>query len=154
MPSILPPTRDEKLARAIGYFFVSVVGFSVLIRFPVESPTVEVLNAHGGGGVGSVLTVVWGLFMATSLAAVPLTLLERYRAEFILLPLFSSALAVALFAAWARVGVDPLVLPRAAASTALLCFLAARFFSLRRVVRYTKEPGWKTGAWMPLHGRS
>jgi hypothetical protein len=153
MPSILPPARDEKIARAIGYFFVSVVGFSVLIRFPAESSTVDALNARGGNA-GSILTVVWGLFMATSLAAVPVTLMERYRAEFILLPLFGSALAVALFSAWARLGDDPLVLPRAAASTALLCFLVARFFSLRRVVRYTKEPGWKTGTWTPLHGRS
>lgn len=153
MPSILPPTKDEKVARALGYLFVSIVGFSVLVRFPGESTTVEALNARGGN-VGSVLTVIWGLFMATSLAAVPLTLLERYRAEFILLPLFGSALAVALLVTWARIGEDPLVLPRAAASTALLCFLAARFFSLRRIVRYTKEPGWKTGTWTPLHGRS
>ena len=153
MPSILPPTKDEKIARAIGYFFVSVVGFSVLFRFPADSPTVSALDARGGA-VGSILAVIWALFMATSLAAVPLTLLERYRAEFILLPLFGSALAVALMVAWLRVGEDPLVLPRAAASTALLCFLAARFFSLRRVVRYTKEPGWKTGTWTPLHGRS
>jgi len=151
---ILPPTWGEKTARALGYLFTSIIGFSVLLRFPTESSTLEALNARGGG-VGVLLAVVWALFIASALVAVPVTLLERYRAEFILLPLSGSALAVALVVAWNHAGDDPLVIPRAAASTALLFFMAARFLSLRRLMGYAKDQGWTTGPWKtPKTGRS
>jgi len=151
---ILPPTRGEKISRALGYVFTSIIGFSVLLRFPTESATVEALNARGGG-LGVLLAVVWALFIASALVAAPVTLLERYRAEYVLLPFAGSALAVALFVAWTNAGNDPLVIPRAAASTALLFFMTARFLSLRRLMGYAKEQGWTTGQWKTPHsGRS
>lgn len=153
MPQILPPTRAEKASRALGYVFVSIIGFSVLFRYPAESGTLEALNARGGG-LGVVLAVVWALFLASALLAAPLTWFERYRAEFIILPLAGSALAVALFVVWLQAGNDPLVIPRASASTALLFFMAARFFSLIRLMGYVKEQGWKKVPWMQQRGLS
>ena len=151
---ILPPTRGEKIARALGYVFTSIIGFSVLLQFPSDSATLQALDARGGG-LGVTLAVVWAIFIASALVAAPVTLLERYRAEFVLLPFAGSALAVALWVAWANAGTDPLVIPRAAASTALLFFMSARFLSLRRLVGYAKEQGWTTGPWKtPKTGRS
>jgi hypothetical protein len=148
----LPPTKGTKIARALGYLFVSIIGFSVLLMFPFQSSAMQGLQARGGG-FGVFLAVTWAVFMATSIAAVPLTLLERYRAEYIILPLHGSALAVALVAAWLRF--DPLAVPRTAAATALLMFMAARFFELRRTVRYAEDQKkWKTATWTPQHGRS
>jgi hypothetical protein len=153
MPQILPPTRAEKWSRALGYVFVSIIGFSVLFSFPGDNGAVAALNARGGG-LGVFLATVWALFLTSALVAAPLTIMERWRAEFVIIPLAASALAVALFVVWSHAGSDPLVIPRASASTALLFFMAARFFSLFRLMGIAKDQGWKKGRWMQPLGRS
>lgn len=142
MPSIVPPTKGEVRWRAAGYFAITLVGVFIMLD-----------RGYNPDGVRSTLgfwsATVWSVFMGTGLIAAAVTLKQRWRIEYIVLPLFGIALLVAILAAWGGVVVsDPTdwqKAARAASATALLFFLLARYVNLRRLVRAVKahEP-WTT----------
>jgi hypothetical protein len=77
---------------------------------------------------------VWALFLGSALPAAVATLLGRHRIEFILIPLFTVALVAANVNVWFTVvTVDSTMMARACASSALVCLLAVRWFSLNRI---------------------
>lgn len=133
MPTILPPTKSEVRWRALGYLSVGALGLFVTLAPPV------------GGGVrselGFAVTLIWSLFMSSSLVAVYATLRGKYRVEYVVLPLFTVALLVAVITGWAGVWGDPPDWQKAArvvSATALVFFLIARYSILRRIVRAVK----------------
>lgn len=131
MPTLHPPSREERLSRALGYIFTGLIGFSAVV-FPVDP-------AQYGQSTGArlgLLIYVWAAFMATAFAAAVATLMGRYRVEYVLLPLFTFALLVANVNAWYNVTtIDPTIAARACASSALVCLLAYRWFGLNRLSR-------------------
>jgi hypothetical protein len=102
----------------------SVIGFYALL-VPRE------------GGLETVLgwiTLIWALMLLTSVPAAVSALYERYRIEYVLLPLFTTALFAAVVYTWFNVSGDMTTIPRAATSTALVfCFLV-RFALLNRLI--------------------
>ena len=139
MGEIHPPTRREQIARCCSYLFIGVLGVFALI-IPFQS--VETSRTPGYLGWA---TVIWGLFLLTSLPAAVATLFGRWRVEYMMLPLFGSGLAVAIVSAWiyvARSG-DLLTMPRTSIATALLCLLVVRILALHRVTKVAES-------WIPI----
>lgn len=133
MPTLLPPTRGERIGRAVAYLFTAGIGVYVLMApwlWHVETSM-------------SVAPMVWAGFMITALPAAWATWQERHHIEFVLLPLFGSALLVALINTWIRAGEDPTLIGRACASSALLCLFAVRLHSLHRISKIDPPP-WTT----------
>lgn len=130
---IHPPTRTESIARGCSYIFIAVLGFYALsLPFPDDQSTTA---SYLGWA-----TVVWGLFLLTSLPAALATMYGRWRVEYILLPLFGSGLAVAIVSAWFKVASgDLLHMPRTSIATALLGLLVVRIFALHRVTKAAKS---------------
>lgn len=135
MPSVFPPSRGEKSWRALSYLFTAGTGLYVLLAPAVQSWGIETRL-----GIAS---IVWAIFMLTALPAAVATWCGRYRIEAILLPLFGSALLVALINTWVRATDDPTLIGRASASTALLCLFVARLINLHRITKVT-PPSWTT----------
>jgi hypothetical protein len=135
MSEIHPPTKGESVGRACGYLLVSVIGFYALL-VPRDGTSLISASAYLGAA-----TVLWSLFLISAIPAAAATLFGRWRVEFILLPLFSSGLAVACVPSWIAVFVhdDIARLPRTAVATALLCLLVVRIFSLRRVTKVAEQ---------------
>lgn len=137
MPTIFPPGAGDRIARAIGYGFISVVGF------------VAVLNAGTGPALQQGLgwaALIWAVFILTAVPAAVAAFLGRYIVEYALLPFFGIALLLAIGIAWFFVINDPTLLPRLAASSALWFLLLNRFLILNRVLRVPKD---ERTSWTP-----
>lgn len=121
-----PPGRLERFLRAGGYLATALIGVSVLVDPPI-------LNSV----LGQVLTALWAMFILTAAPAIAAAWLARYRLEYVLLPVFGSALVVSVVAIWFRYGQgeSDYTLPRVLTATALICVFAARFVSLHRIVK-------------------
>lgn len=132
MPQIHPPSKGERRGRALAYAFTSLVGFASL-TFP---PLVIMENRLGAAAV------VWSLFILTSLPAAVASLMGRYRVEYVLLPLFGTALLVATINAWWNIITSGRtdVIARAAVASALVCLFITRMITLHRVNK--AEPSW------------
>ncbi len=143
MPNLIPPARGTKILRSLSYFFTGLIGIVIMAVLPIQSGTVAALNGSSGGYLGTILTVVWASFILTAYPAAIITYLERYRIEFVLLPFFVSALAVAVVAAWMRVPaeMDLLLIARVTASTALMLAYSARWWELWSIIKLTKGAG-------------
>jgi hypothetical protein len=113
----------------LGYLSTAGIGISVLIWPPFNSVT------HLLGGW---LSVVWALFILTSLFCIPATIMGRWKVEYTLIPFFTTALLVAVVSVWMRSGGDPLAIPRACTATALIFAYAARYTTLNRIVNAGK----------------
>lgn len=126
MPVIHPPTRGEQRLRCAGYLFIAAVGVYSIIA---PAPTV-IENRLG------VVAFIWSLFTLTAIPAAIAALMGRYRIEAILLPLFGSALLVAVVNAWFNtVPDDPTAFPRVCLSSALLCACGVRWSQLHRIMK-------------------
>lgn len=131
MPHLVPPSRWEQIGRALAYTFTALIGFSA-VWFPrVLTDGGETTAQRLGGAV----VWVWAGFMATALPAAVATMLGRHRVEYILIPLFTVALLVANLNAWYNVSIDPTIMARACASSALVCLLVVRWIGLNRLNR-------------------
>ena len=126
MPILHPPSKGEQWARALGYLFTAAVGAYSLF-FP--SPLV-IENKLG------MVAVIWSLFTLTAIPAALAAWFGRYRIEAVLLPLFGSALLVAVVNAWFNtVPDDPTAFPRVCISSALICAFTVRWIQLHRVMK-------------------
>lgn len=89
---------------------------------------------------------VWSVLLATALPAAVATWKGRWRVEYVVMPLFGVALAVAVVWSGWNLGaqalggfpVDWQKAARAASAAALCCLLAARYANLRRLVKAVK----------------
>lgn len=136
MGALLPPTRLERIGRALGYFFTAMIGFAA-VYFPqgtLDTGTEASLAMRNA-------IWVWALFMATAFPAALATLMGRHRVEFMLIPLFTFALAAANVSVWyTTVTIDNTLMARACASSALICLLTVRWFTLNRMNKI--PPPW------------
>lgn len=130
MTHLSPPSRWEKGGRALAYLFTGLIGFSAAWFPRVLTDTGENTTDRLGWALW-----VWVFFMGTALPAAVATLMGRHRVEYILIPLFTVALAVANLNAWFNVTYDPTIMARACASSALICLLAVRWIGLNRMNR-------------------
>lgn len=137
MPHFYPPSPGEQRWRAAGYFFVACVGFWIIFGpNPADSETRSYI-------IG-VIRVVWAVMMTTALPTAVAALTGRYRLEFMLLPVFGSALIVAVFNTIIRIFQGDLdLVPRTLMALVVLCFLVVRGLQLHRVVK--AEPWITTG---------
>jgi hypothetical protein len=135
MPHVFPPSRGEGRWRAASYLFIALVGLYTMVSTDPD------LIERRLGWIG----IVWSLFMLMAIPAAGAVLIARYRIESIMLPIFGSALLVAVINAWARVlwAGQQTNIPVTAISTALLCLLIVRGLQLHRIVK--AEP-WITTA--------
>lgn len=131
MPYVHPPTRGEQRWRAGAYVLVAGIG------------------AYALAVPGSLITqlgwavALWGAFMLTAIPAAVAVYLGRWRLESILLPLFGSALAIAILNVLLRIfdGVpgsvddERTLIPRALTALALLCLLVVRGLQLHRILK-------------------
>lgn len=129
MPTLLPPTKKEKIGRCAAYAVTSGVGvYTIITASTAESSLQYRLGA---------VAIVWSLFILCSLPAAVATLFGRYRIEYCLLPLFGSALTVAVISTWWNVltlhQMD--LVPRVCISTALVFLFAVRHLGLREVMK-------------------
>jgi hypothetical protein len=83
------------------------------------------------------VSAIWSGFILTAVPASIAVLLGRYRIESILLPLFGSAIAVAMISVWGRVllNAESDLIARAALGTGLLCLLVVRGLQLHRIIK-------------------
>ena len=129
VPTLHPPTKQERIARALGYLFTGAIGFSAVL-FPIETSPDYDSTEHRLGA----MVIVWAIFMAAAVPAAIATFAGRHRIEYILLPLFTVALLVANVNAWYNVTtIDPTIAARACASSALICLLVLRWLQLNRL---------------------
>lgn len=126
MPIIHPPTRAEQRLRCCAYLFIAAVGaYSILVPSPMV-----IENRLG------IVAFIWSVFILTAIPAAIASLVGRYRVEVILLPLFSSALLVAVLNAWfSAVQDDITVFPRVCISSALVLFCWLRWSQLHRIMK-------------------
>lgn len=133
MPHLYPPTPGENRWRATGYFFVSAVGFWVLFGPPAPTP-------ESRSYIVGIASVIWALFMVTALPTAVSVLMGRYRLEAVLLPVFSSALGVAIINVFIRVLSGEVDLAaRGFIAAACFSFLVVRGLQLHRI---TKAEAW------------
>lgn len=126
MPIVHPPTRGEQRLRCMAYLLIAAVGGYAMVA---PSPTV-IENRLG------LVSVIWSLFILTAVPAAVAALLGRFRIEAILLPLFSSALLVAVVNAWFNtVPDDPTAFSRTCIASALVCACGIRWIQLHRVMK-------------------
>lgn len=126
MPVLHPPTRREQWLRAVAYMFVAVVGIYTII-FP--SPT-AIENRLG------LVSYIWAGFILTAIPAAIGSIMGRWRVEVICIPLFASALLVAVANGWASiVPNDPSAIPRMAISSALVLFCWLRWSQIHRIMK-------------------
>lgn len=125
-----PCGRWEHAMYAASYAFTAIIGVSVIL----DPPGTGVKSA-----LGAALTIVWAIFIMTSAICIPATLRARYRIEYALLPFFTTALGVAVLAAWLHAVSDPLLVPRASAATALITMFIARWIGLRRIIQASER---------------
>jgi hypothetical protein len=121
MPHLFPPTKFQTRMRALGYLFVSGVGFYTLL-----GPTFGYYQ--GNGSLHGIASIVWALFMLTAVPTAISVLRGRYRLEFILLPLFGSALLVAVANVLWRIATEGEhdLIPRTCMALAVLAGLVLR----------------------------
>lgn len=125
MPVVLPPTRHEQVGRCVAYLFTAAVGVYSLVS---PSPTV-VENRLGW------VAVIWSLFTLTAIPAAAAALFSRFRLEAGLIPLFGSALIVAVVNAWFNTVPDDFTaFPRTCIASALVCAFYVRWKQLRRIM--------------------
>jgi hypothetical protein len=128
MPTITPPSRLERWLRGGGYIFVGTVGVWVTLHPP------ETL----GQALGERWLVYgWCLFMFTGIPAGIMAIMGRFRGEYIMLPFFMGAVAIADVNLFYRAitGPDPDIMQRALIIGALVLAYLARYVTLRRLVR-------------------
>lgn len=130
MAHFTPPSRWEQIGRALAYLFTALIGFGAAWFPRVLSDSGENTTERLG-----LVMWIWVGFMATAVPAAVATLMGRHRIEFILIPLFTVALAVANLNAWVNVTYDPTIMARACASSALICLLCVRWIGLNRLNR-------------------
>jgi hypothetical protein len=128
MPTIHPPLKLERWLRGGGYLFVGSVGIYVMLHPP------ETL----GVSLGSTAAVLlWCAFMATGVAAGVMSIMGRFRGEYIMLPFFTGAVGIADVNLYFRAFTenDDGIMTRAMIITALILAYLARYVTLRRLVR-------------------
>jgi ribose/xylose/arabinose/galactoside ABC-type transport system permease subunit len=128
MPTYMPPTRSEQRWRALAYVLIAIVGVYALwmpTMFTVSRP---------------VIVALWGGFMLMAVPAAAAVYTGRYRVEAVLLPLFTSALAVS--AVTASIGLfngldatEMQLIPRVFTAASLVCLLALRMHQLNRILK-------------------
>lgn len=128
MPTVYPPSKLERWLRGGGYIFVGTVGVWVTLHPP------ETL----GQALGTQLAVWgWCAMMFTGIPAGIMAIMGRFRGEYIMLPFFGGAVAIAdgnlFFRAITESDND--VMQRALIIAALVLAYLARFVTLRRLVR-------------------
>lgn len=126
-----PPGKLERSFRALAYLVTTTIGLSVMLGPPV----METL-------LGETLALVWAAFILSAAPCVWAALAARYRVEYILLPLFTTALAVSVVSLWVHYsnGDFSFTLQRALVASGLVFMFSARWFSLHKVVS-TKGAG-------------
>jgi hypothetical protein len=126
MPTVYPPSRLERWLRGGGYLLVGTVGVFVSLNPP------ETLAPALGAGV-----IVWCAFMATGIAAAVMAVMGRFRGEYIMLPFFTGAVAIADINLFIRAFADDDggIMSRALIIGALVLAYLARYVTLRRLVR-------------------
>ena len=131
MPIIIPPGKTERTLRTAAY---TVVGFVGLWGIAI---TLLPTDLQAFGALGRVLELIWCILVATALPAAGAAAVGLYRIEMTLLPLFTSALALAAGYDWFQlfhIG-SPFILGRAAVVTALALELCTRWWTLYRLNR-------------------
>jgi MFS family permease len=140
MPHLFPPTKFQTRLRALGYLFVSGVGWYTLF-----GPTFG--HFTGSGSIHGPAAVVWALFMLTAVPTAISVLRGRYRLEFVLLPLFGSALLVAIANVLWRISFEGEhdLIPRTCMALAVLTGLVLRGSQIHDIT--------KADLWTSLHPR-
>jgi hypothetical protein len=136
MATIYPPGKLERAARAGAYAFTALIGLSVIL----DPPDNSVKTA-----LGLTLTVIWSVFILSAVFCIPGAILGRYRVEYALLPLFTAALLVAVLAIWFHAGDDSFLVPRASASSALICLFIARWGALHKILQTLEHMAERAG---------
>lgn len=131
------PTLVERLLLAAGYLFTGGIGASVLL-WPAYNSVTDAL--------GVIMTVVWAAFIMSSLLCVPAAILGRYRVEYVLIPFFTTALAVAVISTWFHTAEDPSITARACTATALVLTFSLRYASLSRLLKNKRS--LERGRWL------
>lgn len=138
MPTIHPPSRLERALRGGGYLLVGTVGVYVSLTAP----------GNLAGALGSIMaTLVWCAMMMTGIPAGIMAFMGRFRGEYIMLPIFTGAVAIAdgnLFFRAVTEG-DAGIMQRALIIGALVLAYLARYVTLWRLVRI--------GLTLERHGR-
>lgn len=139
MPSIIPPTKGEVRWRSAAYVLVALVGVFVMLDNTLGADGIKTVPGYWSAGV-------WAALLGTSLIGAVSTWKGRWRVEYVVMPLFGVALAVAVvWGAW-NLGAQALLgfevdwqrAARVASAAALCCLLAARYANLRRLVKAVK----------------
>lgn len=129
MPTITPPSALERWLRGGGYIFVGTVGVWVTLH-----PPEQLGSALGQQG----LVWAWCAMMFTGIPAGVMAIMGRFRGEYIMLPFFGGAVAIAdtnlFIRAFSEPGGDE-IMQRALIIAALVLAYLARFVTLRRLVR-------------------
>src|SRR6184192_1912816 len=130
MPTLLPPSRTECRLNAAAYALTGAIGVSVILDPPILS------------ALGLWLSVVWALCILTAFLCIPGALKARYRAEYVLLPVFTGALALAVVALWVHFANQEqgYTLPRVLTATILILLFSRRFWNLHRIVTAEAAP--------------
>ena len=130
MPTIYPPSKLERWLRGGGYIFVGTVGVWVTLNPP------ELLGIALGQRW---LTLGWCLMMFTGIPAGIMAIFGRFRGEYVMLPFFGGAVAIAdvnlFIRAFTQPGTGEDVMQRALIVGALVLAYLARWVTLRRLVR-------------------
>jgi hypothetical protein len=126
---VAPPKPVERVLRASAYFLICASGLWSLAVPPGHTGTTLPST------LGSCLTVIWSLFILTSLPAAIVTLLGRYRVEYSLIPWFSGALFMAVVYEWWKVSLGSEIVPHALFNSTLVFLLTVRFVTLHQLVR-------------------
>jgi hypothetical protein len=132
------PPLTERIWHSGTYLFTALIGLSIIIWPPAN--TVE-------STLGAFLTTVWALFLATALVLVPAHMKGKYLWEYALLPLCTIALFVALAVVWGNTTHDPTLVPRASASSALLCELIRHWLYLHHLIGRSKKANRLEAPW-------
>ena len=134
MPHLFPPTKGEQRARALGYVCVAVAGFYIMWDTLIGSRVDADVTVYG---MSDYAKVAWAAFMMSALPCACAALKGRYQIESVLLPLFGSALGLAVFWGMYRMFAhqDWDLLTRIAYAAGLMCFLVVRGLQIHRVVK-------------------
>jgi hypothetical protein len=138
MPHLFPPTKNQSRLRALSYLFISGLGW-----YTMFGPAFG--HFTGSGSIHGWAAIVWALFMLTTVPTAVSVLRGRYKLEFILLPIFGSALILAAANAVYRIFDDGAhdLIPRTCMALAVITLLVLRGSQLHQITKadlWTSNP--------------